>query len=259
MSKFSDIIVEKPKNGVVCIKLNRPESKNAIRTLMLSELASSLIDCENNIDVRCVILTGEGENFAAGADIKEMAKLDAVGVLNDQRVQYWQQINNFSKPIIAAVNGYCMGGGCELAMHADIIIAGRSAKFGQPEINLGIIPGAGGTQRLIRCVGKSLASQMILSGELIDSHKALAAGLISEISEPELTLERAQQIAQQIANKAPVAIRLAKESLKQAFESSLSAGMQFERRSFVLLAATKDRNEGINAFLEKRQPFYQGE
>ena len=161
-------------------------------------------------------------------------------------------------PLIAAVNGFALGGGCELAMHADIVIAGSSAQFGQPEINLGIIPGAGGSQRLIRAVGKSLASQMVLSGEFIDAETACSAGLVSEITQPELTLERARQLALTIAGKSPLALRQAKQALQQAFEGPLGSGLEFERKAFVMLAGSEDRREGIDAFLEKRKPEFKG-
>lgn len=258
MKVFNDIAVGGVDKGVVVITLNRPEVKNALRTQLLGELAEALETCKTDDAVRCVVITGGAEVFAAGADIREMAELDAVGVLNDPRVGYWQQIRQFPKPIVAAVNGYCLGGGCELAMHADIIVAGSSAQFGQPEINLGIIPGAGGTQRLIRSVGKALAAKMVLTGEMIDAQTALSAGLVAEVCQPELTQERAMKLAQTIARKAPLAVRMAKESLLKSFDASLTTGLEFERRSFVTLAATEDRNEGIAAFMEKRRPVYKG-
>ncbi|MEG1082677.1 MAG: enoyl-CoA hydratase-related protein, partial [Pseudomonas sp.] len=187
--------------------------------------------------------TGSRKAFAAGADIKEMAERDLVGILNDPRVAHWQRIAAFSKPLIAAVNGFCLGGGCELAMHADILIAGEDARFGQPEINLGIMPGAGGTQRLLRAVGKSLAMQMVLTGEAIDARFAQRAGLISEVTQPEFTVDRAIAIARVIAQKAPLAVRLAKEALLKAGDTDLASGLRFERHAFTLLAGTADRDE----------------
>ena len=161
-------------------------------------------------------------------------------------------------PLLAAVNGFCLGGGCELAMHADIVVASSDAKFGQPEINLGIIPGAGGTQRLVRAVGKPLAMKMVLSGEMIGADTALQAGLVAEVTQPELTLSRTQALAKSIAQRAPLAVQLAKESVLHAFESPLSAGLEFERKAFVALAATHDRQEGIAAFTERRKPDFKG-
>ncbi|PCF94708.1 2,3-dehydroadipyl-CoA hydratase PaaF [Vreelandella nigrificans] len=247
-----------PLDGVLCITLNRPEALNALNTQLLSELADTLSDADNDDRVRAVVITGDAKAFAAGADIKEMAERDLVGMLEDPRQNHWATITRFRKPIIAAVNGYALGGGCELAMHADIIIAGENAQFGQPEINLGIMPGAGGTQRLLRAVGKSLASQMVLTGEPISARRALDAGLVSEITQPELTLERAMAIATRIATKAPLAVRLARESLHKAMDTDLATGLRFERHAFTLLAGTADREEGIRAFQEKRPATFQG-
>jgi len=245
--------------SVRLVTLNRPEALNALTTAMLGELADELARAEHDPSTHAVVLTGNRKAFAAGADLKEMAERDLVGILNDPRVAFWQRITAFSKPLIAAVNGYALGGGCELAMHADILIAGRDAQFGQPEINLGIMPGAGGTQRLLRAVGKSLAMQMVLTGEPISARQALAAGLVNEVTEPELTVERALNIAQRIAGQAPLAVRLAKEALLKAQDTDLASGLRLERHAFTLLAGTHDRNEGIRAFQEKRRPRYRGE
>lgn len=244
--------------SVRLVTLNRPEALNALTTAMLGELADELARAEHDPSTQAVVMTGNRKAFAAGADLKEMAERDLVGILNDPRVAFWQRITAFSKPLIAAVNGYALGGGCELAMHADILIAGRDAQFGQPEINLGIMPGAGGTQRLLRAVGKSLAMQMVLTGEPISARQALAAGLVSEVTEPELTVERALNIAQRIAGQAPLAVRLAKEALLKAQDTDLASGLRFERHAFTLLAGTQDRAEGIAAFQEKRQPRFTG-
>lgn len=240
------------------ITLQRPEALNALNTQLLSELAEQLGIAGADSATRVVVITGSRKAFAAGADINEMAERDLVGILNDPRLAAWQRITAFSKPLIAAINGYALGGGCELAMHADILIAGSDARFGQPEINLGIMPGAGGTQRLMRAVGKSLAMQMVLTGEPIDARQAQQAGLVSEITEPELTVERALAIAQRIASKAPLAVRLAKEALLKAQDTDLASGLRFERHAFTLLAGTQDRAEGIAAFQEKRQPRFTG-
>lgn len=258
MPDFHDIDVTQPSPWVTQITLNRPTVRNALRTILLAEIAEVLELAGNDEQTRAVVITGGADVFAAGADIKELAALDAIGVLNDPRPKYWRLIASFPKPLIAAVNGYALGGGCELAMHADIVVAGENAKFGQPEINLGIIPGAGGTQRLIRTVGKSLAMKMVLAGEMIDAHTALACGLVAEVTPPEQTIGRAVQLAAAIAAKSPLAVRLAKEAMLKAFELPLEGGLSIERKSFALLAASEDRREGIAAFLEKRKPTFKG-
>ncbi|MGM0536495.1 MAG: 2,3-dehydroadipyl-CoA hydratase PaaF [Pseudomonadota bacterium] len=252
------LIVEEPQRGVLRITLNRPEALNALNTRLLGELADVLDRAAENPDVRAVVITGSRRAFAAGADINEMAERDLVGMLEDPRQRHWSAIARFNKPLLAAVNGFCLGGGCELAMHADIIIAGHDARFGQPEINLGIMPGAGGTQRLVRAVGKGLATQMVLTGEPISARRALEAGLVSEITQPELTVERATAVAESIAAKAPLAVRLAREALHKAGDTDLATGLRFERHAFTLLAGTQDREEGIRAFQEKRPATFNG-
>lgn len=258
MSRYTDISVETVDGGVQVIRLQRPEVRNALRTGLLAELASALEAAERDDDLGCSLITGSDQVFAAGADVREMAALDHVDLLNDQRPEHWRRIQRYRKPLIAAVNGYCLGGGFELALHADIIVAGENARFGQPEINLGIIPGAGGTQRLVRIAGKALAMKMVLSGEPISARDALAAGILAEVTQPEACFERALEMAQTIAAKAPLALRLAKECVLQAFETSLQQGLELERRAYLLLAATEDRQEGIAAFLEKRRPTFTG-
>lgn len=253
------LAVELFEPGVRLITLQRPQALNALNTLLLGELATELSTAQADPDTRVVVLTGSRKAFAAGADIKEMGERDLVGILDDPRQASWQSITRFNKPLIAAVNGFALGGGCELAMHADIIVAGLDARFGQPEINLGIMPGAGGTQRLLRAVGKSMAMQMVLTGEPIDAHQAQRAGLISEVTQPEFTVERALQIAHSIAGKAPLAVRLAKESLLKAMDTDLASGLRFERHAFTILAGTRDRDEGIRAFQEKRTPTFTGQ
>ncbi|MGX5218961.1 MULTISPECIES: 2,3-dehydroadipyl-CoA hydratase PaaF [Pseudomonas] len=247
------------EHGVRLITLHRPEAMNALNTQLLGELAAELAAVEQDPGTRVVVLTGSRKAFAAGADINEMAERDLVGILNDPRVSHWQAISSFSKPLIAAVNGFALGGGCELVMHADIVIAGEDARFGQPEINLGIMPGAGGTQRLLRAVGKSLAMQMVLSGIAIDARHAQRAGLVSEVTQPELTIERAIELARLIAQKAPLAVRLAKEALLKAQDTDLASGLRFERHAFTVLAGTQDREEGICAFQEKRRANFTGQ
>lgn len=258
MSAANDIVVTRPAERVMQLTLHRPESRNALRTQTLRELAQSLSDATGDAAIGAVVITGDERYFAAGADIREMVGLGAIDVLMHQRGTLWQSITAFPKPLIAAVNGYALGAGCELALCADIVIAGESARFGQPEINLGIIPGAGGTQRLTRVVGKPLAMKMVLTGEPIDAASALAAGLVAEVVAPERVVERAVAIASIIAAKPALAVRLAKEAVQRAYELPLSEGINAERRAFALLAASHDRNEGIAAFLEKRPPRFEG-
>ena len=253
-----DIIVETRDQHVRLITVNRPEVRNALRTRTLEEIADVLDAADADPEIRACVITGSTDFFAAGADIKEMAGTGPVEVMRDPRQAHRRRIDRFSKPLIAAVNGYALGGGCELAMQADIVIAGDNARFGQPEINLGIIPGAGGTQRLIRAVGQSLAMKMVLSGEAIDARRALEAGLVAEVSPPELTLEKALELARTIAGKPSLAVRLAKDVMRKAAEGSLSSGLDYERKAFTVLAATDDRNEGLAAFLEKRKPRFTG-
>lgn len=258
MSDYQDILVSEPEAGVITITLNRPTARNALCNNLLRELADTLDASITDERIKAVVITGGEKVFAAGADIKEMAELDAVGVMNDIRPTYWRRIAQYPKPIIGAVNGFALGGGCELMMHCDIVIAGDNAQFGQPEINLGIIPGAGGTQRLLRTVGKSMAMQLVLSGEFISAAQARDFGLVSEVTIPEMSYKRALTLAKSIARKPPLAVRLAKESLLKAYETTLETGLNLERKAFTLLAATEDRNEGIAAFMEKRRPEFKG-
>lgn len=255
---FSDIQVSFPQARLMLITLNRPSVRNALRNHALLEIGMALDRAEADDSIRAVVLYGGPDCFAAGADLNEMAALDAVGAAIDQRPLYWRRIAAFSKPLLAAVTGYAFGAGCELVMHADIAIAGTSAKFGQPEINLGIIPGAGGTQRLIRAVGKPLAMKMVLGGEAVDAATALQAGLVSEVVDDASVLARTLAQASTIATKSPLALRLAKESILMAYEMPLSAGLIHERKAFSLLAASADRAEGIAAFRERRKPEFSG-
>ena len=252
------LLREHPAEHVLLLTLNRPEARNALNTALLAGLADALTEAATDDAVRAVVLTGGDSVFAAGADIKEMADLTAVEVLTNRRAEYRASISRFPKPLIAAVNGYCLGGGNELAMQADIVIAGAGARFGQPEINLGLIAGSGGTQRLTQLAGKPLAMKMVLSGELIDADTALRAGLVAEIVPDDQTIPRAMELASKIAAKSPVAVRLAKEAVLLASDAALANGLAFERKAFALTFATEDRREGIAAFLEKRTPRFEG-
>ncbi|SCA55502.1 enoyl-CoA hydratase-isomerase [Candidatus Terasakiella magnetica] len=256
---LEDILTSLDDSFVLSIQINRPKARNALRTNLLKELADTLDKATHDDMVRAVVLTGGAKVFAAGADITEMADKTPVDVMNDPRSGYWMAIRNFPKPMIGAVNGFCLGGGNELAMHCDVLLAGTNAQFGQPEINLGIIPGAGGTQRLTQMIGKSKAMRMVLSGQFMSAHEAEKAGLVAEVCEPELTIDKAMALAKTIATKPPVAARLAKESVLKASDAMLAQGIAFERRSFATLFATQDKAEGVSAFMEKRKPTFKGQ
>jgi len=258
MTDTHDIIVSTPEDGLLLIELNRPKQYNALCGRLLDELTAALAAAEKDDAVRAVVITGNERAFAAGADISELNAHDRVSILHDTRMLKWDAFRLFPKPLIAAVNGFALGGGCELAMVCDIIVAGSDAKFGQPEINLGIIPGAGGTQRLSRAVGKSLAMKLVLTGEMIDAETALRSGLVSDVVPPELTLRKALDIARAIASKAPIAVRAAKAAVLKSYDTSMEAGLDYERQSIQLLFATDDKDEGTAAFLEKRKPDFKG-
>jgi len=257
MIAYENILVEK-EEPVAVIRLNRPKAFNALSHELIGELVAAFADLDNDSSVRAIVLTGSDKAFAAGADIKEMSKETSVSIMLKDQFATWDKIRLVKKPIIAAVSGYALGGGLELMMNCDIVIASENAKLGQPEINLGIIPGAGGTQRLTRLVGKHKAMEMILTGEMITAQEALKIGLVNKVAPVELYLEEAKNIAAAIAKKSPVAVRLAKEAILQAFETPLSDGLMHERKNFYMLFATKDQKEGMNAFLEKREPMFQG-
>jgi enoyl-CoA hydratase len=224
----------------------------------MDELVSALRDLDGDDRVRCIVLGGSERAFAAGADIGEMASATAVEMYQSARIDRWDAIRAVRKPLVAAVSGYCLGGGCELAMSCDLIVASETAVFGQPETGLGIIPGAGGTQRLTRAVGKALAMDVILSGRRLSAEEALQAGLVARVVAKEAWLEEAKRVARDIAAKGPVATRLAKEAVDSAFESPLSLGLDYERRSVHLAFSSEDAKEGLTAFTEKREPDFRG-
>lgn len=253
-----DILVDRPAEGVMRLTLNRPDVRNALRTQTLAEIAAELDAASTDEATRAVVISGGLNYFAAGADIREMAALGAIDVLMHERPRHWKTIATFPKPLIAAVCGYALGGGCELALCCDLIVAGANAQFGQPEVNLGLIPGAGGIGRLARTCGKGLAMRMLLTGQPIAADAALAAGIAVEVDEPESALARAVELASIIATKPPLAVRLAKEAVLRAFDAPLTEALAAERHAFALLAASRDRNEGIAAFLEKRTPRFTG-
>ncbi|AUH33404.1 enoyl-CoA hydratase [Paracoccus tegillarcae] len=251
---YESIIVE-IEDEVALIRLNRPDALNALNKQLLDELAAALTEADQNDKVRCIVLTGSEKAFAAGADIKEMADKSFVDVFTeDLFTGPTEAILRVRKPIIAAVSGYALGGGCELAMTCDFIIAAENAKFGQPEINLGVIAGIGGTQRLTRFVGKAKAMDMNLTGRFMDAAEAERSGLVSRVVPTGKVVAEALAAAQKIAEKSQISVRAAKESVNRSYETTLREGLLFERRLFNALFATEDQKEGMSAFLEKREP-----
>jgi enoyl-CoA hydratase len=255
---MSDVILESPAAGVALVKLNRPEVKNALNLSLRQELAEHFRQLGADAETRCIVVTGGDKVFAAGADIRDMAERGAIEMMLRNIHLLWEPIASCPKPVIAAVNGYAWGGGCELAMHADIIIAGESATFCQPEIKVGIMPGAGGTQRLTRAVGKFQAMRMILTGQPVSARDALAMGLCSEVLPDAEVQEAAVKMAELIAGMPPIAVAQIKEVVSAGQDLPLSAAIMLERKAFQLLFDTKDQKEGMKAFLEKRKPIYQG-
>ena len=224
----------------------------------MTELVTELQQLDSDDAVRCIVLGGSDRAFAAGADIGELAQTTAIDLYYARRVERWDAIRNLWTPLVAAVSGYCLGGGCELALSCDLIVASETARFGQPETSLGIIPGAGGTQRLTRAVGKATAMDVILSGRLLSAEEALATGLVARVVAREAWLEEAKRVAREIASKGPVATRLAKEAVDRAYESTLQLGLDYERRALNLAFASADAKEGLTAFTEKRKPEFKG-
>ncbi|MEZ4743959.1 MAG: enoyl-CoA hydratase-related protein [Bdellovibrionota bacterium] len=255
---MNHVIVEKLDNFVIMVKLNRPEVRNALNGELRAELADIFANLDQDPTCRVVVLTG-GDVFAAGADIKDMVNASTLDILASGVERLWKPIAEFSKPLLAAVNGFALGGGCELAMHADIIIAGEGAQFGQPEIRLGIMPGAGGTQRLIRAVGKFRAMKLLMTGELISAREAYEIGLVSQVVDDSETLDTSVNLAQKIASMAPLALKQIKDVALTGMDESLDVAMKLERKAFQLLFASKDQKEGMRAFLEKRKPVFTGE
>ena len=256
---FEFIIVNpQAEKYVALIQLNRPKELNALNLQLMGELRDALKELDNNDEVRAIIITGNEKAFAAGADIKQMADKTAIDMMNVDQFSTWDQIKKTKKPIIAAVSGFALGGGCELMMHCDMIVASESARIGQPEIKIGVMPGAGGTQRLTRAVGKALAMELVLTGKFITADEALRAGLINKVVPNEMYLKEAFSLAKQIVDKSPVAIKLAKEAVLAAFNTSLDEGLIFERKNFYLCFASEDQKEGMKAFIEKRSAEFTG-
>jgi enoyl-CoA hydratase len=252
------LVERRAEQRTALVRLNRPKQLNALNAEAMDRLCEVLEELDRDDDVRVIVVTGNERAFAAGADIGEMAGASPIDMLRGNRIGQWDRIRRIGKPVIAAVNGWCLGGGCELAMTLDLIVAGEGAKFGQPEINIGVIPGAGGTQRLTRAVGKSRAMEMVLTGEPMDAAEAERRGLVARVVPDELVVDDALTLAAAIAMKSPIALRLAKEAVNAAYEMGLTEALAHERRLFYLLFASEDQKEGMAAFLEKRKPDFQG-
>lgn len=254
---YTNILTE-TRGKVGLIQLNRPQAMNAFNLAMLTEVFDALEAFDKNESVFAIVVTGNEKAFAAGADIKEMADQSYVEMLTSGHVEIWNRIRNISKPVIAAVSGYALGGGCEFVLSCDMVIASESAKFGQPEITIGVIPGAGGTQRLARLLGKHLAMEMVINNRTLSASEALQFGLANRVVPVEGYLDSAIAFAEEIASRAPLAVRMAKDSVNAAFETTLTEGLKVEKRNFYPLFATEDQKEGMKAFVEKRKADWKG-
>jgi enoyl-CoA hydratase len=251
------LITHEGKIGIVT--LNRPEALNALSPEMLSSVCKALEELDQDDAIRAIILTGSQRAFAAGADIKVMAPASPMDMMRTNTKQYWDRIRQIGKPLIAAVSGYIFGGGCELAMHCDLIVASESARFAHPEIKLGIMPGAGGTQLMTKAIGPYRAMEMILTGEPLSARRAYEFGLVNRLVPVERYLDEAKELAQMIAERPPVAVRMARQAIRHGIENTFREGMELERCNFMLLFDTQDQAEGMKAFLEKREPNFKGE
>jgi enoyl-CoA hydratase len=251
-------ILTEVRGQVGLVKLNRPQAMNAFNTLMLNELFDALDEFDREDSVRVMVVTGNEKAFAAGADIKEMAEASTVDMITQGRVELWDRIRSIRKVVIAAVSGWALGGGTEFAISCDMIVASDSAKFGQPEITIGITPGGGGTQRLARLLGKQLAMELIINNRTLTAAEALQFGLVNRVVPVQGYLDAAVAFAEEIAGRAPLAVRMAKDSINAAFETTLTEGLKAEKRNFYPLFSTEDQKEGMKAFIEKRTPNWKG-
>lgn len=258
MADYETILVE-THGRVGLVRLNRPKALNALSAQLLEELMDALAELDEEPGIGAMVITGNERVFAAGADIREMAQASPVEMLRRDFISQFDRLQSVRKPVIAAVSGYCLGGGNELALACDMLVASETSRFGQPEINLGVIPGAGGTQRLARLLGKALTMEMVLNNRTLSAAEALQFGLANRVVPVERYLEEALSLAAEIAARAPLAVRLGKEAVNHAFESFLSDGLADERRAFYFLFASQDQREGMQAFIEKREPDWQGE
>ncbi|MEJ2598246.1 MAG: enoyl-CoA hydratase-related protein [Anaerolineales bacterium] len=257
MTEYTSILTE-VRDRVALVRLNRPQALNALNDTLMTELMDALQAFDADQRIGAMVITGNERAFAAGADIKEMATASAIQMLLHDQIGQFDRIRRIHKPLVAAVSGWCLGGGNELAMSCDMIVASETARFGQPEINIGVIPGAGGTQRLTRAVGKAVAMEMVLNNRVLGAQEALQYGLVNRVVPVERCLDEALALAAEIAGRAPLAVRLAKEAINQAYETSLTDGLADERRSFYLLFASQDQKEGMQAFIEKREAEWRG-
>ncbi len=256
---MAESVVVTREEPIAVVQINRPQVRNALNERVITEIGQAMRDLDDDPAIRCIVLTGDEKAFAAGADIKEsFVGATPVSMLAQDLTAKWEVIRRITKPIVAAVSGYALGGGCELAMICDIIVASETARFGQPEVNLGIIPGAGGTQRLTRAVGKWRANEIILTGRQLTAQEAKEIGLVVHVYPAASWLDDAKALARTIAEKAPVAARLATESVDMAWNSTLDGGLEFERKAFYLLFATEDKDEGVDAFVNKRKARFTG-
>ncbi len=254
-----ETILTEMRGRIGLITLNRPQVRNALNHQLLTELMEALKAFDENKGIGVMVIAGDEKAFAAGADIKEMADLTGQQIADRDHVGVFSRIRNIRKPVIAAVSGWALGGGCEVAMSCDMIIASETAKFGQPEITIGVIPGAGGTQRLTRALGKALAMEMILNNRTLTAQEALQFGLVNRVVPVDQVLSEALKLAEEIAGRAPLAVQAAKRMINQAFEQTLTDGLELERREFYGLFNTRDQKEGMQAFIEKRPPVWKGQ
>lgn len=257
LTSYEYIRVE-TEDKVGIVQLNRPEVLNALSPDLMKELVEAMEAFDQDEAIGCIIVTGHDKAFAAGADIKRMAEASAMDMLQIDQLARWDRIRKLKKPVIAAISGFALGGGCELAMMCDMIIASETAKFGQPEINIGVIPGAGGTQRLTRAAGKARAMELIMTGRPFTAQEAYELGLVTKVVPAELYLEEAKTLAKQIASKPAMAVRMAKEAILKSFDTTMEGGLDYERKLFYLLFASADQKEGMQAFLEKRPAQFKG-
>lgn len=258
MSHEESLILTETDGHVGIIRLNRPKVLNALNPELMAALAAQMETYDKDPGIYVIVLSGSEKAWAAGADIGDMAEQSVVSMYERDQFATWERIKRVKKPIVAAVSGWCLGGGCELMMHCDVVVASETAQFGQPEINIGVMPGAGGTQRLPRALGKALAMDVILSGRFLSAQEALDHGLVSRVVPREHFFTEAVKVAHAIASKGPIALRFAKEGVLKAFETPLSEGLEFERKLFYMLFATEDQKEGMRAFVEKRKPTFKG-
>jgi enoyl-CoA hydratase len=252
------IVLIERDGRVGVVLMNRPKQLNALSGELMGAVVAALQELDADPEIRAIVLGGGDRAFAAGADVNELAAGTPISLYENRRIDAWDRVRDLRTPVVAAVSGFCLGGGCELAMLCDVVVASETARFGQPEINLGVMPGAGGTQRLTRAVGKALAMDMVLTGRMLTAREALSFGLVARVAAKEVWLAEAKRVANDIAAKSPIAVRLAKEAVDKAFEAPLAVGIEFERRAFYLARASEDATEGLNAFVEKRPPEFRG-